>query len=295
MPHHTLPTAAPAAPPPNSQAAAAFNGWHTARAGAPLVARLYAEAMGERYPHEVAANSSLDWPLLGLLVARLQMTPGQFLVDAGCGTGGVGLWLARSLSVRLAGIDVSAAAIGQATDRAAGFVPANRAAFRVARLEATGLPDGCAHAVVCVDALGFATDRTQALRELGRVLAPGGRLALTRAVRRDTAPDFDEHAQAAGLVLEHVDERPDEPATWERVFRLWIRHADALRGELGDAEAQKMMASATRRLPLLLGRRAVLLTLRRSAVGGSAAAVPDTMTGPGHPDGGRVPDERTKQ
>ncbi|MDX3694773.1 methyltransferase domain-containing protein [Streptomyces europaeiscabiei] len=296
MTNRPLTTAAPAASPPGPHTVAAeFDTWHTARAGAPLIARLYAEAMGERYPHEVAANSSCDWPLLRLLIARLQMTPGQFLVDAGCGTGGVGLWLARALSVRLAGIDVSAAAIGQATDRTAGFVPANRAAFRVARLEATGLPDDCAHAVVCVDALGFATDRTQALRELGRVLAPGGRLALTRAVRRDTAPDFHEHAQAAGLVLEHVDERPDEPATWERVFRLWIRHADALRGELGDAEAQKMLTTATRRLPLLPGRRAVLLTLRRPATGRSAAPVPDTMTGPGHPDGGRVPDERTKQ
>ncbi|MGW3957093.1 class I SAM-dependent methyltransferase [Streptomyces sp. NPDC004752] len=269
MTHHILPAAAPAAPAaPASGAqavAAAFDTWHTARAaGAPLVARLYAEAMGERYPYEVAANSSCEWPLLGLLVTRLRLTSGQLLVDAGCGTGGVGLWLARALSVRLVGIDLATAAITQATARTTGFVPVDRAVFRVALLEATGLPDGCAHAVVCVDTLGFATDRARALRELGRVLAPGGRLALTRAVRRDADLDFEHHARAAGLVLEHVDERPDEPATWERVFRLWIRHADTLKRELGDAEAQIMLATATRTLPLLPGRRAVLLTLRRS-------------------------------
>ncbi|MGW7260714.1 class I SAM-dependent methyltransferase [Streptomyces sp. NPDC054834] len=297
MTHQPLPAAAPCTPPPGPQTvAAAFDTWHTARrAGAPLIARLYAEAMGERYPHEVAANSSCDWPLLGLLVARLQMTPGQLLVDAGCGTGGVGLWLARALSARLVGIDVSAAAIQQATARTAGFVPADHAAFRVAQLEATGLPDGCARAVVCVDALSFTTDRAAALRELGRLLTPGGRLALTRAVRRDAAPDFEEHAQAAGLVLEHVDERTNEPATWERVFRLWTRHTDALTRELGDIEAQNMLASATRRLPSLPERRAVLLTLRRPVATQAMAAVAATMTAPGHPDSGRGPDERTEQ
>ncbi|MDW8803708.1 class I SAM-dependent methyltransferase [Streptomyces scabiei] len=298
MTHSPLTEATPAAPPPGPPTvAAAFNTWHTARADAPLlIARLYAEAMGERYPHEVAANSSLDWPLLGLLVARLRMTPGQFLVDAGCGTGGVGLWLARALSVRLAGIDLSAAAVGQATARITAFVPSARAVFRAAPLEATGLPDGRAAAVVCVDALSFATDRTCALRELGRVLAPGGRLALTRAVRRDADPDFEEHARGAGLVLEHVDERPDEPATWERVFRLWMRHADALARELGDAETQNMLATASRTLPRLPGRRAVLLTLRRpEADRPGAAPAPDTMTGPGHPAYGRASDERTTQ
>lgn len=285
MTHHS---ASPAAPTDSQAVATAFDGWHAARAGAPLVARLYAEAMGERYPYEVAANSSVDWPLLGLLVARLRLTPGQLLVDAGCGTGGVGLWLARALSARLAGADVSAAAIQHATARTTAFIPAARAVFRVAPLEATGLPDGCAHGLVCVDALSFATDRTRALRELCRVLAPGGRLALTRAVRRDADPDFEEHARVAGLVLEHVDERPDEPATWERVFGLWQRHADALARELGDTETQNMLATASRTLPRLPGRRAVLLTLRRPAPGPAA----DTMTRPGD---GRALDERTPQ
>ncbi|MFF7763002.1 MULTISPECIES: class I SAM-dependent methyltransferase [Streptomyces] len=39
-------------------------------------------------------------------------------MDAGCGTGGVGLWLTRALSVHLAGLDLSAAAVQHATARA---------------------------------------------------------------------------------------------------------------------------------------------------------------------------------
>ncbi|MFF9127118.1 class I SAM-dependent methyltransferase [Streptomyces sp. NPDC014889] len=184
----THPTITPGTAPPASPAAAAFDAFHAARARTTLVARLYAEAMGEGYPAEVAASSSWDWPLLGLMTARLRMRPGQLLVDAGCGTGGVGLWLARALSARLIGLDLSRVAVGQAIGRSGQFLPAGRAAFRVAGLEATGLPDGCAHGVVCVDALSRAADRDQAVRELGRVLAPGGRLVLTRALRRGAEP-----------------------------------------------------------------------------------------------------------
>lgn len=62
----------------------------------------------------------------------------------------------------------------------------DRAAFRVAELEDTGPPNSSAHRIVCVNALGRA-DRA-VVRELGRVLAPGGRLVLTRALRRGAEP-----------------------------------------------------------------------------------------------------------
>lgn len=250
----------PAAP---GELAAAFDAFHTARARTDLTARLYAAAMGEDYPPEVNASSSCDWPLLGLMTARLRMRPGQMLVDAGCGTGGIGLWLARALAARLTGIDISPAAVAQATERRTRFVPAGRAAFRTATLEATGLPDEYAHGVICVDALSFAADRGAALSEFARILAPGGRLVLTRSQRTGTQPPWAEQAQAAGLSVEHVDERPDEPAMWERLYLLWIEHAVHLARELGETQAQAMLYEAHRMLPALPGRRAVLLTLRR--------------------------------
>ncbi len=184
-------------------------------------------------------------------------------MDAGCGTGGVGLWLARALDAHLHGFDISLVAAAQATARSSRFVPAGRAAFRVATLDDTGLPDRSAHGAVCVDALALATDRTAAMRELGRILAPGARLILTQALRKGAAPRWEEQARAAGLVVEHVDERPAEPAMWARLYRLWIDHADELRRELGDDQAHNMLHEAHRMLPALPGRRAVLLTLHR--------------------------------
>lgn len=295
-------TTAPGAPSAiGGPRSAQYDAFHAARARTGLVAHLYAEAMGEDYPAEVAASSSCDWPLLGLMTARLRMRPGQVLIDAGCGAGGIGLWLARALAVRLVGFDISPVAAAQATTRRAHFLgegSTGRAAFRVAELEKTGLPDGCANGVVCVDALGRAADRGAALRELGRVLAPGGRLVVTRALRRGAEPAWQDQVEAAGLTQEDLDERPGEPAMWERLYQLWIAHADELRRELGEAPAENMLREARHVLPTLRGRRAVLLTLRRPGAPErtSPTGAPDRIAAPGsHPVDRPAPSERTPQ
>ncbi|MFE3608358.1 class I SAM-dependent methyltransferase [Streptomyces goshikiensis] len=297
-PTSSSPPPAPPAPVPAPGRSAQYDAFHAARARTGLVSRLYAEAMGEAYPAEVAASSSCDWPLLGLMTARLRMQPGRLLVDAGCGTGGIGLWLARALAVRLTGFDLSPVAVAQATERRPHFLGsgASRAMFRVAELEKTGLPGGCADAIVCVDALGRAADKGAAVCELGRVLAPGGRLVMTRSLRRGAEPSWEAQARTAGLVVEHVDERPAEPGGWERLYRLWAVHADELRRELGEVQAQSMLREAHEMLPTLPGRRAVLLTLRRPAAGPAGAATADRMPEPGRrPGDGPASGERTPQ
>jgi SAM-dependent methyltransferase len=130
-------------------------------------------------PPEIEPYSFVSVALLDHVADALALAPGTTLVDLGCGRGGPGLWLAQSHGAMLIGVDFSAAAVQQATDRAALFGLADRARFVMGDLAATGLADGAADAVVSIDALHFAVDPTAAAREALRLLRPGGRLALT--------------------------------------------------------------------------------------------------------------------
>lgn len=119
---NTTRPAAPTTPSPPGPRAAAYDAFHAARARSDLPARLYAAAMGDDYPSEIGASSSCDWPLLGLMAARLRMAPGRLLVHAGCGNGGIGLWLARALAAHLDGFDLSPVAVAHATGRQRHFL-----------------------------------------------------------------------------------------------------------------------------------------------------------------------------
>jgi hypothetical protein len=59
--------------------------------------------------------------------------------------------------VPVTGIDVSATAIRLATERREDFIPDERAHFAVGSLEHTGLPDACAHGLICEPLLPAST------------------------------------------------------------------------------------------------------------------------------------------
>ena len=104
-------------------------------------------------------------------------------VDVGCGTG---RWTARFNAI---GIDASPAMLAVAAGKGL--------RGRVAAGDATALPlaTACCDVVVCALTLGHVRDRPAALRELARILEPGGTLLLT---------DFHPAAAAQG---------------WRRTFR----------------------------------------------------------------------------
>ncbi|MFI1169151.1 class I SAM-dependent methyltransferase [Streptomyces sp. NPDC020801] len=245
--------------------AAVYDKLHAARETATIVSDLYAQAMGDTYPHEINAAGVVDWPLIGTIVGALRLEPGHQLVDLGCGTGGIGLWLARALATHVTGIDISATAVRIATGRARGFLPAGRARFTVGSLRATGLPDRHANGLVCVDALGFELDRTAALREIYRILRPGARAVVTSGRRRThpVLPPWPEQAAYAGLICESEEERPHEPLLWQRLYWLWIEHETDLRKQLGDEPTDSMLIEARTRGATLDDRCSLTVTLKR--------------------------------
>ncbi|HEX5993622.1 MAG TPA: VOC family protein [Jiangellales bacterium] len=98
---------------------------------------------------------------------------------AGSDQGQYGIEVALRTGTRLVGVDFSAAALEQARSISARRLPPGRSAFKIGTLIATGLPTGVADGLMCVDAVQFADPPLDALVESRRLLASGGRLALT--------------------------------------------------------------------------------------------------------------------
>lgn len=234
--------------------------------------QLRADAWGDEFPEEVDPSSSCTWSVLGEMVGWLRLAPGELLVDLGCGRGGTGLWLARAFNARLIGLDVSPRALEIARRRAADFLPAGRADFRLATFEQTGLPSACADGVVSMDALPFAFDRAAALAELRRILRPGARAIFT-AVRKlpehpayDAAePSWPERIARAGFELEAATERPEEPGLWERLYERLSAHEAEVRAELGEEGAEVLYDEVRTAGPTIRLRVASLYAVRSPA------------------------------
>lgn len=112
-----------------------------------------------------------------------ELRPGDRLVDVGCGTGALVLMAARRGLRDIIGIDATPGMI-EIADRAArasGF----RARFEVAVAEALPLPDESVDAVVSSFFFHHLPSdvKRDALREMWRVLAPGGRLVISDYAR----------------------------------------------------------------------------------------------------------------
>jgi cyclopropane fatty-acyl-phospholipid synthase-like methyltransferase len=222
-----------------------FDQWFADIAASDVRQQMFSEFLG--VPPEVGPSNML--PLIGLqaVAAAVELEPGAVLVDVACGRGGPGMWISRETGSDLTGIDFSAEAIAQASQRRALFGLESRATFAVGTLDATGLSAGVADAVICIDAFQFAPDPAAAAAEIRRVLRPRGRVVLTswEARERDDGSvherlrkvDLANSLTTAGFTRVVVEEKPD----WYEIERaLWQAALDA------DAGDDPAMASTRR-------------------------------------------------
>jgi ubiquinone/menaquinone biosynthesis C-methylase UbiE len=114
------------------------------------------------------------WNRTMLAAARIDAR--SRVLDLGCGNGTVASFIARETGAEVVGVDISAIRIGHARRRvdAAG----QRLSFQVGSATSLPFPDGDFSHVFSQAVLYHTHDRTRALREAARVLAPGGLLAL---------------------------------------------------------------------------------------------------------------------
>jgi ubiquinone/menaquinone biosynthesis C-methylase UbiE len=113
-------------------------------------------------------------------VARLDLRPGERVLDACCGTGASALPAAVEVGPggRVLGLDLAEPLLqrARAKARAQGLTTVE---FHTVDVADTGLPSASYDAVVCVFGIFFLPDMPAGLAELWRLVRPGGRLAVT--------------------------------------------------------------------------------------------------------------------
>lgn len=113
--------------------------------------------------------------LYGLAADELDLQPDDDLLDVGCGSA---VFLRhRAAGLRyVAGIDASQIQVGLARSRLAEHIAAGAAEIVLGDAAALPWEDGRFSAVASINCLKFVPDPDQALREMCRVLRPGGRV-----------------------------------------------------------------------------------------------------------------------
>jgi ubiquinone/menaquinone biosynthesis C-methylase UbiE len=140
----------------------------------------------QRYGWDLAAddyepswNAQLAGVQAGLLAAAA-LAPGEQVLDVACGTGLIAFQAAAAVGAlgSVLGVDLSGRMVEAASRRAAGLRLPN-ASFARMDAERLDLPDASVDVALCSLGLMYLPDPAQALREMARVLRPGGRLVLS--------------------------------------------------------------------------------------------------------------------
>jgi ubiquinone/menaquinone biosynthesis C-methylase UbiE len=109
----------------------------------------------------------------------LGLRPGERLLDAGCGPGETAVYVAGQFGAEVTGVTVSEYELGVARARAAAAGLADRVEFAYGDYMGLPFADGAFDAVLALESLQNAPDLGQVLRELYRVLRPGGRISFS--------------------------------------------------------------------------------------------------------------------
>jgi ubiquinone/menaquinone biosynthesis C-methylase UbiE len=147
---------------------------------------------GEVYQREMVPAIFARWA--PDLIELAGLAPGERVLDVACGTGVVARLAAERVGStgKVTGLDLNPTMLAAARAQAA---PATVEWVEGSAL-AVPLPDESVDTVLCQQGLQFFPDRAAALREMRRVLVPGGRLVLSVWQSVDRQPAFHALEQA---------------------------------------------------------------------------------------------------
>jgi SAM-dependent methyltransferase len=174
----------------SSYAAVAQSNLSSADAGIKAVAEHFGYSEAELASIPARANMGLS---CGNPIAMGSLRPGEIVVDLGCG-GGLDVFLAAAKvgpTGRAIGIDMTPDMIDRARKNAAhgpDDQPYTNVEFILATIDNTTLPASSVDCVISNCVINLAPDKPAVMREIFRILKPGGRVALSDIALKKPLP-----------------------------------------------------------------------------------------------------------
>jgi SAM-dependent methyltransferase len=200
------------------------------RAGIAVVRALDRDVIGQGHHPRGAAGSVTGWVFAHRpsnrqrnrwVVSLVDVQPADQVLEIGFGPGVAVAELARAGAGHVSGIDHSAVMLRQAARRNAAAIRAGRVTLINASVDQ--LPaalDGPFDVILAVNSLGFWPAPGERLAELGRRLAPGGRMAIvsqprcpgaTASTSRSAADEIENLLRGAGFTQLSIETLPLSP------------------------------------------------------------------------------------
>jgi ubiquinone/menaquinone biosynthesis C-methylase UbiE len=211
------------------------------------------------------------------LLEMCQIDGAKRILDVGCGAGHTACLIAETFGARVHGIDISEVMISKARERATRVGLTDRVEFRTA--DAYQLPFGDGHFdVVLIESVltPLPGDKMQALKEMMRVLRPGGIIGANESVVAPDAPPemlaaFARHPATYGHFTAQTLRELFEKAGLQEIHVVEAVNVDA-------PSPAKMMGLRGFLSFMIRAYPKILLTLLRDARFREAARIDDQIT-----------------
>lgn len=237
--------------PETSKTAVAFDIFTRNRLESTTLEKIWRQACDADYATEARPNAFYPQSVLDAIAASVgKAAQDSQILEIGCGHGLTGRYLARRLRAeRYCGIDISPGSTDLARSLAREDVAAQqmKSSFWVADAVSTGAEDASYALVVCLDVLIYLSDKSAAMNETARVLAPGGFFAFTTweqegghndRISALQVTDYRPLLKKAGLEVLIYQEVEGWRAMQSRVFQGIIKAEAELQQEVGKEMAE---------------------------------------------------------
>lgn len=128
------------------------------------------------FGQDLCQEGMTDMAALEDLLVRLDLKPGDHVLDLGCGAGVIAEYISEQTGAKVTGLDYAAPAIAEAMERTAD--KRSRLAFLQGDMNALDLPERSFDAALSLDTLYWVADLADTLSQVARTIKPGGQIGI---------------------------------------------------------------------------------------------------------------------